>query len=161
MLFVEWWFIGRICFWLFLIVVLPVFGFWVVRNRPRLVRVPVRVLSALVMLCGGFLWLIVLSLPGNSYSTSVYSPNKKTAARILDYNASGLGGADTSVELFTFYGLKCDIVYFGEWKSVEANDLRWKSDSVLEIYYYGPISDCTSTQRVSVRCVRKHSDKSR
>jgi hypothetical protein len=64
----------------------------------------------------------------------VHSPNRKTAARIDDYNTSGFAGADISVELFTFHGLKRDIVYFGGWKSIGADDLRWKSDSELEIY---------------------------
>jgi hypothetical protein len=155
MLFVEWWLIGRVCLGLFLIIVLPVFGFWVVRNKPWPVRIPVRVLSALIMLCGGFLWFIVLSLPGNSYSAAAYSPNKKTAVRIADYNASGLGGADTSVELFTFHGLERDVVYFGEWKSVGTDDLRWRNDSELDIYHDGSMHNCKSTQHVLVRCIPK------
>jgi hypothetical protein len=161
MFFVEWWHIVRVCLGLSIIALL-VFSFWVVRKMRWPVRIPVRILSALIVLCGGFLWLIVLSLPaGRSYSAAVYSPNRKTAARIDDYNASGLGGADTSVELFTLYGLNRDIVYFGEWKSVEANDLHWKSDSELEIQYDGPSPNCKNTQRVLIRCVSKNSIKSR
>jgi len=160
MLFVEWWFIGRICLGL-LVIALPVFSFWVVRNKRWPVRIPVRILSALIELCGVFFWLILFALPWpHFYSPAVYSPNRKTAARIDDYNASGFGGADTSVELFTFHGLKQDIVYFGEFKSLGATDLRWKSDSELEIYYDGPTCDCKSAQGVLVRCVPKSSVKS-
>jgi hypothetical protein len=160
MLFVEWWLLGRICLGL-LMIALPVFSSWVVRKKRWPVRIPVRILSALTALCGVFFWLIGLALPSpRFYSAAVYSPNRKTAARIDDYNASGLGGGDTSVELFTFHGLKCDIVYFGEYKSVGANDLQWKSDSELEIYYDGPTGDCKSTQRVLVQCIRKSSVKS-
>ena len=160
MLFVEWWLVGRICLGLFIIIALPVFTFWVVRNKRWLVRIPVRTLSALIALCGVFFWLMLALTWPWFYSVAVYSPNRKTAARIADYNASGFGGADTSVELFTFHGLKRNIVYFGEYKSVGANDLRWKSDSELEIYYDGPSRDCKTTQRVLVRCVRKNSVKS-
>jgi len=160
MLFVEWWLVGRICLGL-LSITLPVFGIWVVRKKRWPVRIPVRILSALVALCGVFFWLILLVFPSpRFYSAAVYSPNQKSAARIDDYNASGLGGADTSVELFTFHGLKRDVVYFGEWKSVGTNGLRWKSDSELEILYDGPNCACKSTQRVLVRCVRNNSVKS-
>ena len=160
MFFVEWWFIGRVCLGL-LIIALSVFSFWIVRNRRWPVRTPVRILSALIALCGVFPWLIVFALPWpHFYSAAVYSPNRKAAARIDDYNASGFGGADTSVELFTLHGLKQDIVYLGDFKTVGANGLRWKSDSQLEIYYDGPIRDCKSTQRVLVRCVPKSSVKS-
>lgn len=161
MLFVEWWFIRRICLGL-LIIALLVFSFWAVRNLRWPVRIPVRILSALIALCGVLPWLIVFALPWpHSYSAAVYSPNRKTAARIDDYNASGFGGADTSVELFTFHGLKQDIVYLGDFKTVEVNELRWRNDSELEIYCDGPSSNCKSTQRVLVRCVPKDSIKSR
>jgi hypothetical protein len=161
MLFVEWWFIGRICLGL-LIIALPVFSFWAVRNMRRPVRIPVQILSALIALCGVFPWLIVFALPWpHSYSAAVYSPNRKTAARIDDYNTSGFGGADTSVELFTFHGLKQDIVYVGDFETVGVNELRWKNDSELEIYYDGPSCDCKGTQRVLVRCIPKSSIKSR
>src|SRR6266481_5257222 len=121
-----------------------------------------QILSALIALCGVFPWSIVIALPwSHSYSAAVYSPNRKTAARIDDYNASGFGGADTSVELFTFHGLKQDIVYLGDFKTVGANDLRWKNDSELEIYYDGPTCGCKGTQRVLVRCVPKSSIKPR
>jgi hypothetical protein len=160
MLFVEWLLIGRICVWL-LIIALPVFGFWAVRNKRRPVRIPVRILAALIALSGVFFGLIMFALPSpRFYSAAVYSPSRRTAVRIEDYNASGFGGADTSVELFTFHGLKRDTVYFGEYKSVGANDLRWKSDSELEIYYDGPTCDCNSTRRVLIRCIRKSSVKS-
>jgi hypothetical protein len=160
MLFVEWWFVGRDCLGLTIFAFL-VFSFWVVGKKRWSVRIPVRILSALITLCGGFFWLIVAAIPSpHFYSAAVYSPNRKTAARIDDYNASGFGGADNSVELFAFYGLKRDVVYFGEWNSVGANDLRWKSDSELEIYYDGPNCDCKSTKRVLVRCGRKNSVKS-
>lgn len=67
--------------------------------------------------------------------------------------------ADTSVELFTFHGLKRHTVYFGEYKSVGVTVLRWKSDSELEIYYDGPTCDCNITRRVLIRCIRTRSVK--
>ena len=158
MLFVEWWLIGRICLGL-LIIVLPTFSFWVVRNKRWQVRIPVRILSGFVGLCGVLTWMImlviVLAAWPHVYSVPVYSPNGKMAARIDDYNTSGFGAADNAVELFTLHGLKSDVVYLGEWNSVRTTDLRWRSDSELEIFYEGPPCECKSTRRVSVRCIRR------
>jgi hypothetical protein len=162
MLFVEWWLVGRICLGV-LLIVLPVLGIWLVRNNRWPVRIPVRVLSALVLFCGLFLLTIVLALPSpNAYSVPVYSPSRNMAARIDNYNAGPLGGAYDSIEVFTSHGFASDVVYSGEFESVRAEDLRWKSNSELEIYYDAPTCDCKSAQLVSVRCIRKqHLDKSR
>jgi hypothetical protein len=96
---------------------------------------------------------LVSTLPGNTYSEPVYSPNGKMAARVIEYNASGLGGADDTVKLFTAHGLSSDVVFFGKLKSVKAQNIRWKSDSELEISYEGTPYQCTSTRRVKVLCL--------
>jgi hypothetical protein len=77
------------------------------------------------------------------------------AARIDEYNASGFGGADSSVELFTSHGFESNVVYFGEWDSVGTGDLHWKGDSELEIFYKGPPRYCKSTRHVVVRCIHQ------
>jgi hypothetical protein len=155
MLFVEWWLLGRICLGL-LILAVPLLSFWAVRNRRWAIRITVRILSGLVVVCGLLLWLPFLLFPWpHSYSVPVYSPNGKMAARIHDYDAGPLGGADNSVELFTSHGLKSNVVYFGEWDSVAATDLRWNGDSELEIFYKGPTCECNNMRHVLVRCIRK------
>jgi hypothetical protein len=162
MLFVEWWLVGRICLGASLIA-LPVLAVWLVRNNRWPVRIPVRVLSVLLLLCGLFLLIIVVALPSpHAYSVPAYSPSRSMAARIDNYSAGPLGGAYDSIELFTSHGLASDVVYSGEFESVRAEDVRWKSNSELEIYYDGATGDCKSTQLVSVRCIRKqHLEKSR
>ena len=49
-------------------------------------------------------------------------PNRRMAARIVEYNASGLGGAEDSVKLFTAHGLSSDVVFFGEFNLVKARN---------------------------------------
>jgi hypothetical protein len=154
-LFIEWWHVELPCV-LLLIVGIGIVGFWLVRKKKSFVRIPVRFLSVCLALSGvlaSSLIAFVSLLPGNEYSVPVYSPNGKMAARIVDYNASGLGGADSWVELFSYHGLKSDVVFSGEWKSVEAPNLRWVSDSELEISYEGKVQRCTSANNVRVRCV--------
>jgi hypothetical protein len=110
----------------------------------------------LVLLCVLFLLTIVLALPSpHAHSVPVYSPNRRMAARIDNYDVGPLGGAYDSIEVFALHGLASDVVYSGEFKSVGAGDLMWKSNSELEIYYDGPTCDCRSTRRVSVRCFGK------
>ena len=162
MLFVEWWLVGRICL-VVLLIALPVLGIWLVRNNRWPVRIPVRVLSALVLLCGLFFLTIVLALPfPHAYSVPVYSPSRNMAARIDKYDAGPLGDAYNSIEVFTAHGFASDVVYSGEFESVRVDGLRWKSNSELEIYYDSPTCECKSLQHVSVRCIpKRHFDKSR
>jgi len=77
------------------------------------------------------------------------------SARIDNYDVGPLGGAYNSREVFTSHGFASDVVYSGEYESVRADDLMWKSNSELEIHYDGPTCDCKSTQLVSVRCIRR------
>jgi len=98
-------------------------GFWLVRKKKSFLRTPIRFLTVCLALSGVLASLLIAFislLPGNKYSMPVYSSNKKMAARIVDYNASGLGGANGWVELFSYHGFKSDAVFSGEWKSVEA-----------------------------------------
>jgi len=53
------------------------------------------------------------------------------AARIYEYNASGFGGADSSVELFAAHGFQSKAVFFGDYGSVAIANVRWRSDSEL------------------------------
>lgn len=155
MLFIEWWHIELACI-LLLLIGIGIVGFRLARKKKSFVQIPVRFLSVCLVLSGvlaSLLIAFVSLLPGNEYSVPVYSPNGKMAARIVDYNASGLGGADSSVELFSYRGFKSNVVFSGEWKSVEAANLRWANDSELEISYEGKVQRCTSANNVRVRCI--------
>ncbi len=152
MIFVEWWLIARL---LALLLLAAAIGssIWLVRKRHWLIRYPVQLFLGLLLFGLLVLLTIVWSLPGNKYSEPVYSPNKDLAVRIVEYNASGLGGADDTVELFSRHGLSSDSVFIGEFDSVKVQNIRWKSDSELEILYRGTLQKCTSTRRVQVRCL--------
>jgi hypothetical protein len=150
-IFVEWWAVARLCLEL-LIVAGASLCIWSVRKKRWFVRFPIQLLLGLSLFAMLFVDMIVSTLPGNTYSEPVYSPNRKMAARIIEYDASGLGGADDTVELFTAHGFRSDVVFFGGFKSVRAQNLRWKSDSELEISYEGTPFHCTSTRRVKVLC---------
>src|SRR5580704_7724679 len=129
MLFVEWWLVGRVCVAVLLIAA-AVLSIWLARNMRWPVRIPVQVVSGLVLLCVLFLLTIVLALPSpHAHSVPVYSPNRRMAARIDNYDVGPLGGAYDSIEVFALHGLASDVVYSGEFKSVGAGDLMWKSNS--------------------------------
>jgi hypothetical protein len=118
MLLVERWLLGRLCLGL-LIIALPIFGSLDCPQQTRTIRITIRILCASVAQCGVLVWLLVLALPWpHFYAVPVYFPSRTMAARIHEYNASGFGGADSSVELFTSHGLKSNVVYFGEWVRV-------------------------------------------
>jgi hypothetical protein len=128
-------------------------GIWLVRTKRWPIRLPVRLLSLLLVLVGAFGALFFLGFPNpNSYSAAVYSPNRQMAARVYEYNASGFGGANSSVELFVAHGLKSRVVFFGEYGSVEIANVRWKSDSELEVSYHGTAYNCTPAFNVKIRC---------
>lgn len=156
MLFVEWWILRRLFVGL-LMVAVGTLGLWAIRKKGWRVRIPVQFLSALVGLCGASSLLLMWWAISTShvYSAPVYSPNRKMAVRIDDYNAGAFGGAYDSVELFTAHGISSNVVFSGEWQSVETANLRWKSDSELEISYQGTAALCASTARVKVGCIGK------
>lgn len=152
MIFIEWWAIERLCL-LLLVVVTASLIIWSVRKKRWFVRFPIQLVLGLFIFALLFLVALVSSLPGNAYSEPIYSPNRTMAARIVEYNASGLGGAENTVKLFTAHGLISDVVFFGEFNSVKAQNIRWKSDSELEISSEGTPYRCTSTRRVKVLCL--------
>jgi hypothetical protein len=153
MIFIDWWLVSWRCIWL-LTVVVATFSFWLVRKKRWPVRLPVRFLSALLALSAAAMGFIMWGFPDpHTYSVPVYSPNKKMAVRIDETNLSGFGGADDRIFLFRAHGFISDVVFSGDWRSVEAAKLAWKSDSELEISYEGPVRFCASAPQVRVRCI--------
>jgi len=153
LVFIGWWLLMRVCA-IVLSVAAGAYGIWVVHGKRWLLRLPVRLLSLLLVLLGASDAIFVWAFPNpNSYSAPIYSPNRKMAVRVHEYDASGFGGADTSAELFWAHGLKSKSVFFGEYRSVDAAHVRWKSDSELEVSYRGTAFSCTSAFNVSVRCI--------
>jgi hypothetical protein len=154
--FIEWWLVRGVCAVL-LIVAAASFSFWSVRRKRRPVRIPIQFFSGLV-LCALLLWLCVSALPRDTYSAPVYSPNETMAVRVIEYDASGLGGADDTVELFTGHGFHSDVVFRGEFRSVDLQSIRWKSNSELEVSYEGTAHQCISTGSVVVHCIARQQE---
>lgn len=151
--FIEWWSVLVVCADV-LLVAAGAYGIWVVRGKRWPLRLPIRTLSLLLLFLGGSGVVILWAFPNpNSYSVPIYSPNRKMAVRVREYNASGFGDADTSVELFAAHGLKSKVVFLGEYRSVDATGVGWKSDFELEVVYRGAVLSCTSAFTVSVRCI--------
>jgi hypothetical protein len=150
-IFIEWWVVEQFCL-LLLIVATASFGIWSVRKKRWFVRFPIQLLLGVSLFALLAMDTLVSTLPGNTYSEPIYSPSRKMAARIVEYDASGLGGADDTVKVFTAHGFSSDVVFFGEFKSVRDQNIRWMNDSELEISYEGTSSQCTNTPRVKVHC---------
>jgi hypothetical protein len=150
-IFIEWWVVERLCL-LLLTVATATLIISSVRKKRWFIRFPIQLFLGLSLFALLFLVTVVSTLPGNIYSEPVYSPNRKMAARIVEYNASGLGGADDTVKIFAAHGFSSDVVFLGEFKLVRTQNIRWKSNSELEISYEGTPHQCTSTRRVKVAC---------
>jgi hypothetical protein len=154
MVFIEWWFVKQ-CFVGLLMMAVGVFGLWFVRKQRWLVRGPARLISGLVILWGMYGFLVAGG--GHKYSVPIYSPSQKTAARIDRYDPGELGGPTfDAVKVFSSHGITSDVVFSGQWESVEPMDIRWKSDSELEINYQGSANLCASTPHLRVRCIVDH-----
>ena len=157
MVFIEWWLVLQVCT-IVLFVTSGAYGIWVVRGKRWLLRLPVRVVSLLLLLLGVGDAVFVWAFPNpNNYSVPLCSPSRKMAIRVHEYDASGFGGADTSVELFVAHGLGSRVVFYGEYRSVDVANVRWKNDSELEVSYRGTALSCTSALNVTVRCI-PHND---
>jgi hypothetical protein len=116
--------------------------FWLAREKRALIRISVRFV-AVILTTSGVLCLLLFSFffslfPNpNTYSGPIYSPDRKMAARVWDYNLSGFGGADSSVELFAAHGFRTRVVFSGEFQSVD--DAQWLDDhSLLVRFHSGP-----------------------
>jgi hypothetical protein len=94
----------------------------------RLICIPIGALASL------FVLLLVAGSGCTGHSSPIYSPSKKMAVRITDFDEGATGGA-TSVDLYWANGFREKSLYSGGWKSVEPSDVQWKSDTELLIRY--------------------------
>jgi hypothetical protein len=82
----------------------------------------------------------------------MYSPDHLKAARV-ETDDEGATGGNSQVVIFSNHGFTSAEVYWGEWKSVDAQDINWISNSELQITHDEPMYVCKSTSTVVVRCV--------
>jgi hypothetical protein len=154
MFFIEWWVVRRFAILLALLAVSCV-AIWLVRKQRRSLRIATAVLgSPIAVLATLFLGLQALAVGCLSYSEPVYSPDHRQAARVRTDDEGAIGG-NSHVELFSKHGFSSTEVYWGEWRSVNAEDIRWLSDTELEIMHDGRMYECQSFSTVKVHCTPK------
>jgi hypothetical protein len=137
-----------------LFVLLGILAFRAVRSQDLLVRLPVWFVSAVLVIIGlvGGLFFGLGSLSGSN-SASIDSPDRKHAIRIENSDEGALGG-DTFVILYSAHGLVSDAIFSGEWKVVEAKDVRWFGNTTVRITYRAnPYRmTCQSAREIEVKC---------
>lgn len=113
-------------------------------GTPRLLKIIMCVLSAILIFPVGFLGFISLifgNIGQNTVVQAVESPNGVYYAEVIDSDHGALGG-DTLVEVYenTEINLwvfrifkKPQRVYHGEWGEFEDMDIYWKDDQCLVI----------------------------
>jgi hypothetical protein len=152
MFFVEWWIVRR-----FVFSILLFFGSLLcatlVRRKRRLLRLPVQILSVPVALLGLLFVILNYAATGcRSYSNPIYSPDHKSAVRIMVADVGALGGS-TDVELFTLHGFNTYTIFSGGSAAVKAEDVHWVSSSELVVQYFGTQYGGQDTSAVKVQCM--------
>jgi hypothetical protein len=134
--------------------------FRIVRSTRPVVRIPTRIFSVLLCVCG----VCLISLWGfmNFYFTStrhssaIYSPDHQDAIRVETWDAGAVGGG-TNVVLYSHFGLVTKAIFSGDYAQVDKNSVRWLSNSQVVIEYdksyeiANPF--CEGSRSVSVKCV--------
>ena len=92
-------------------------------------------------------------------SRPIYSPDRKHAVEIVEIDQGALGGS-TCVELYSDYGLHSDWIYEGDFYTVHTEDIRWVSNSEIEIHnrMYRPNDApqlCEGARGIRVQCVSR------
>jgi len=154
MIFFNWWVIGL---YTVLIAILLASGGVIraARKWRKSLRVTAKVLTWPIAVLTALLLGIELLVPGCvTTSPPVFSPDRSKAARVRTADEGATGG-DSSVEIFSNHGFSYTQVYWGEWESVRDQDLRWVSNSELQITHAEPMYQCKSTSTVTVRCVAR------
>lgn len=145
---------------LFLSVVLAV-ALWVWRvigRRRKLLRLPLRAVAVLLALASSLLLLVdgcTELTTATEASSPLYSPDHKRAVVVRDWDFGALGGG-TYLDMYSYGGLFEEHIAGGDWKIIQAQDIRWTSNSDLILGYspeYGSKPSCESSVDVRVTCV--------
>jgi len=155
MLFIDWREFG-IVLSLLSIIALAVAVCIFARRSKLLVKIVVAVIATPIGLAASGALLIVvmfISVDRNHHSQPRFSPNGRVAARINYWGGFGNTGG-SYVVLHYAHGLWTKRV-FDSIEDVSVENLVWKSDKELLIYYSpdAGYSRCSSSSSISVRCV--------
>jgi len=133
-----------------------IWAFRSARSTRKIIRMSVRLLSVLVMVLASTVTLVLVGCGTITRSAPIYSPDHQKAIRITNVDWGAVGG-DTSVELYSHYGLISEKVFTGEFAAVGPKDIRWVSNSEVSIRYFGSLTKaaetCNQAHSVKVNCV--------
>lgn len=119
-------------------ILLGIGAYWKLRDTRRsLIRTIARFGAIGVASIGCLVLLLVFCvgrLTATVRSAPAFSADHKSAVRVIDDDYGATGG-DTSVTIYTNYGLRSRDVLNGDWKIVEAQDVHWLNNSELLIEY--------------------------
>jgi len=113
-------------------------------GKPRLLKIILLIISAILILLVGFIGFIMLifsNIGQNTVVQTVESPNCAYYAEVIDSDQGALGGdtfvdvyENTEINLFVFKIFKNpQRVYHGEWGEFEDMEVYWKNDQCLVI----------------------------
>jgi hypothetical protein len=122
-------------------------------------KVPTRIFSVLLCMCGGcllFLYGCMSTFSSTEHSSAIYSPDHRKAMRIENWDAGALGGS-TSVVLYSHFGVITKTIFSGEYYQADKSSVQWLNNSEILIRYdssYGTSTSpfCEGSRSVAVRC---------
>jgi len=134
--------------------------FRIVRTTRSVVRIPTRIFSVLLCVCGACLislWgFMNFYFTSTQHSSAIYSPDHRQALRVETWDAGAVGGG-TSVILYSHFGLITKTIFSGEYAQVDKNSVRWLSNSHVLIEYDNSYETanpfCDGSRSVSVKCM--------
>jgi len=153
MFFIEWWMVQRIVIGVS-IMLLGIAVSWYIRRRRIVWRILVRLVSLPVAALGGLLALLTITASGcQSYSEPIYSPDHLRAVRVRVSDLGATGGG-TNVEVYSLHGLRSDLVFSGNWRTVDSWNVHWIGNDELQITHYDPAPGyCRDAGSIRVKCV--------
>jgi multisubunit Na+/H+ antiporter MnhB subunit len=104
---------------------LSIYFFRRTRSGRLSVRLPTRILSALLTVCSGLLICVYgcASLwNATTHSIPIYSPDKLRAVRITNVDSGALGGY-TFVTLYSHRGLMSKNIFSGDWGDTKPHEI--------------------------------------
>src|SRR6185437_379676 len=138
------------------LILFSIWGFRAPKNQRAALRIPLRILAAAILTASSsMLALYILAMCiMDSHSALVFSPDRHYAARVENIDGGATDG-DSSVVVFSLWGLKRDFVLQGREGDVNRQSLHWEDNGKLLIYFDGDggnFPNCKSTTSIEVRC---------
>ncbi len=130
---------------------------WWTRWKSWVIKVPVSIVAALLILIFGATFLLFsffVSVDSDNHSRPIYSPDRKKAVRGENWGGFGTSYG-TSVLIYTWYGIRSELVFSSEGNPPDVKDIIWSDDRHLVIQFPKEDEDfqCRSARNVKVQCV--------